>query len=546
MSITRVHFRERQPLRATDLEVELAYHIAMRRRHNASSHGWGLVTGLTLEPSGGGLLLRPGMAVDGYGRELIVPAAWLLTVDILQEYREKLGNREIDLWLVYARVPVDPPQRGRWECGPGQHRRWREESWLRLTRAGALDPYRPVVLPPEYQEADPRLASPDDPGQEWPVYLGRIQMNASGPLEISMAGRPSVTLAGETVTAPSGSARMQVGGERVEDRRRFLVILKDASGALKDRLTVDDAGNTRLWGNAALQELPHDVKDTEHAHDGDARAGHLRIAATEESPRGRAPGEPPPIPALIFATPAPLPKAAAPWQMYRTLVPQSEAEDAPKIDQLRLEIGHPGGDPARYQVAIGRAGNPRSFTPHLTVGADGTVRVHGEQSRLRVEGQVTEGPIRVDADDPRFNAALLGSWLGGITAAGNALQAFYTESLQITIASPTALQPGDLWQYSIVVSNLGREPLNGIRLAHSIIRGDAVIGAEAPQEEFALPAGEAHAITRERHVAEHAGTGLILAALALGIGREGATVFGSALTRVTIQTKTEPNKPVIS
>ena len=78
-SIDRVHFFERQYLRAYDLEAEQLYHIEMRRRLNIGLHTWGIVTGLDLRESETvpdipkEFHISRGMAIDAYGRELVVP-----------------------------------------------------------------------------------------------------------------------------------------------------------------------------------------------------------------------------------------------------------------------------------------------------------------------------------------------------------------------------------------------------------------------------------------------------------------------------------------
>jgi len=78
MDITRPNYYQGQFLGAQDFNDELAYHRDMRRRHNLGPHTWGIVVGLELvekpKESGTGVdvFLQPGMAVDGYGREIIV------------------------------------------------------------------------------------------------------------------------------------------------------------------------------------------------------------------------------------------------------------------------------------------------------------------------------------------------------------------------------------------------------------------------------------------------------------------------------------------
>src|SRR5215211_2085904 len=75
--ITRVRYFERQFLRAADFRVEQTYDRDARRRHVLAHHTWGIVTGFELNESPDGtsgfvnVTLSPGMAIDGFGRELV-------------------------------------------------------------------------------------------------------------------------------------------------------------------------------------------------------------------------------------------------------------------------------------------------------------------------------------------------------------------------------------------------------------------------------------------------------------------------------------------
>ena len=70
---TRVNYFDRQHIRLSELLDEQAYHVGLHRRHNVSHHSWGIVTGLVLASrEDGQIAITPGLAVDGYGRELLV------------------------------------------------------------------------------------------------------------------------------------------------------------------------------------------------------------------------------------------------------------------------------------------------------------------------------------------------------------------------------------------------------------------------------------------------------------------------------------------
>src|SRR6476469_7617178 len=76
MTITRVHWRERQRVSAADLRAEQLYRLEGLGRHFLAPHDWGVVRGLWLVPVDKRHFLRwqllPGVAIDGYGRELLV------------------------------------------------------------------------------------------------------------------------------------------------------------------------------------------------------------------------------------------------------------------------------------------------------------------------------------------------------------------------------------------------------------------------------------------------------------------------------------------
>jgi hypothetical protein len=56
------------------LEAEQSYFLGGRRSDNRRLHGWGVVCGLGVTPSAsGGVVIEPGIAIDGLGREIVVP-----------------------------------------------------------------------------------------------------------------------------------------------------------------------------------------------------------------------------------------------------------------------------------------------------------------------------------------------------------------------------------------------------------------------------------------------------------------------------------------
>jgi hypothetical protein len=73
MPMKRLKYFTHQFLREQDFEAEQKYHIAMRRLHNRSVHGWGVVEGLAVrKKSENEIVVEPGLAIDGEGREIIL------------------------------------------------------------------------------------------------------------------------------------------------------------------------------------------------------------------------------------------------------------------------------------------------------------------------------------------------------------------------------------------------------------------------------------------------------------------------------------------
>ena len=439
MSIERVHFREQQILTHSDLSDEQAYLIAMRRRHNIAQHRWGIVQGLKLELAGDSVLLYPGFAVDGYGRELVVPAPVSLSATELERRLSAWGKREntevIDFWLAY-RLLSDPADNGR----------AREEAWLKLVHVDPnepkVDPRHPPWVPASDWEFRPHQEPPDDPEKEWPVYLGRIQCDKTEQSSMTLTlleevERPYAGLLGWQIVAPWQDKWLQIGNEYSGDNRYFAVSLPDTvTGNSIDRWVIDNNGDTTLRGTLQLAPLPGT----------NSGRGNLRLlpaAVNQAEPSG-----------IEFASLEAPPAQAAPWQIYAIAASQQQNLHA----QLRFEIANPGqkqGDPARYEWVIGNQNNQNSdqleFNPLLSVRADGTVVINGD---LTIKGQLVEGPIQADIDDERFRDALLNRWTDGLKRAGRVVDASYQLELKIEITALSSVKSGDLFTYTVQITNI--------------------------------------------------------------------------------------------
>src|SRR5215469_12314383 len=121
--IERLNYYEGEFLGAADFEAEQEYHREMRRRHNVGQHTWGIVSGLDLVqiPNGAktssgqsevDIYVQPGMAVDGFGREIIVLSKAQVTQDLFAAYFDPnpaAPPKPMYVWISFAQVMLQPP-----------------------------------------------------------------------------------------------------------------------------------------------------------------------------------------------------------------------------------------------------------------------------------------------------------------------------------------------------------------------------------------------------------------------------------------------------
>ena len=120
--IERLNYYEGEFLGAADFQAEQDYHRDMRRRHNVGQHTWGIVSGLDLVqlpkgtntvngPPAVDVYVQPGMAVDAFGREIVVLNKTQLTPDLFAPYFDasNAGPQTMYVWISYAQVMLQPP-----------------------------------------------------------------------------------------------------------------------------------------------------------------------------------------------------------------------------------------------------------------------------------------------------------------------------------------------------------------------------------------------------------------------------------------------------
>lgn len=424
-SITRVNYFDRQFLRTQDFTDEQSYHVAMRRRHNIAHHTWGIVSGLEIVLEEGNFYVQPGMAVDGYGRELILPQRQPLNS---KAFVDK-GSKELDVWLIYGLKSIDKPPAGYAGCvsssngngnGNGSDAsfyRWQETAQVLLEKTD--EDFQNRREPEGLAKADLNFNAsrtpPDSPQSYWPVFLGQIindPANQQQPLAARLDNRPYAGLVGEAVIAPSGRAKVQIGAERAADQRRFVVYTRDESAQqaastsssgtqpstdLQPRLDIDQQGEINVRGDASIY-------------------GNLTMAGG----------------AIEFEAGTARSKEKAAWNIYHLAEENNQG-----IEELRVEMAATptGGVSGKNQVVIGawfkgpdETGQEKEiFHPCLTIDDNCTVTVHGN---LVVKGQIDAprtGGGQLSGDARSFAA---GALMSGIVGTSGRLSSLSSPSSQ--------------------------------------------------------------------------------------------------------------------
>ncbi len=367
-TVTRVRYFDRQFLRTQDFVDEQAYHLTMRRRHDIGHHVWGIVSGL--EPTvdaDGNISVNPGVAVDGYGRTLVLAErAFLPATDF-----DDKASEELDVWLLYDRTGSDRSPRGYADCGQeGSFYRWQERPLVRfdIPDPAFPDPREPESVPPGDLPFDPSRTPPDEVVHDWPVFLGRIRRDRSDPKKVKYSvdptGRPYAGLVGAAIEAPwDRSVRVELGGDQQAGSPVFAVVSKAGPA-----LAIDGGGNLELRGSMTLHG------------DLEIRDGFLELGVA-------APGT----------------GAPRPWRIYRYKDGENE--------ELRIEADGEG------RVAVGSwSAKTKKFEPCLTVARDNlvgcVVTVHGN---LVVEGdlQTNDAKRLLSEETEQFRLASFLSGVGG-------------------------------------------------------------------------------------------------------------------------------------
>ncbi len=226
----RVQYRERQRLRTADLQGEQEYLLALAGRHNVGVHGWGIVRGLRAWLDGNIVMVEPGLAVDGYGRTILVRETVRLQTGAVSKF----------VFLFACQIA----QGG---CGESPSTRCRDEGRVILS----ADDLPLPDIGTNFEVV--RAAGLDCDYPPWPVLLGEIQETLSG-LKINTSKVRSTRVNVAQIAAASKSSIVRIGKSTLGDQYPFLIAAKDKTGSLSNRVAADQENNVQIWGDLIVTE----------------------------------------------------------------------------------------------------------------------------------------------------------------------------------------------------------------------------------------------------------------------------------------------------
>jgi len=255
--IERLNYYEGEYLGATDFEAEQEYQRDMRRRHNVGQHTWGIVSGLDIAqvpPAGQTgtvgqtsvtVYIQPGMAVDGFGREIVVLSQTQLTQDLFAPYyNPNVGANflTLNVWISYAEALLNPPTDACIAASqPNSFGRVQETFALSITQppatptddsivvngaqmSAAVEPKAPTATPPPtpgvivlpYDNSVPyQEFSTDDSNLNWYILLGQVSWDPHNEVFVmqtdawAATGREYVGVVAASINAPENQLLIQ-------------------------------------------------------------------------------------------------------------------------------------------------------------------------------------------------------------------------------------------------------------------------------------------------------------------------------------------------
>jgi hypothetical protein len=266
-AVERPIYYENQILGAVDLTAALDHNRGQEARHNRYLHLWGIATGLELSGEDKSennenykiITLSPGMAIDGSGREIVVPKSEQLSGDKFSQLQLTGGLDLEEAWfpvfLVAQEKPAATPPIATAKCDNSLPTRMVEGYDVTFGRPGSardLDKQNEALIT-------------DGPAKGgWKILLGYVQSNKNGDqfsefkYEVNGIGRRYAGVQADEVAARGGALEIRTRSTK-QANKPALVLNEEKDGLLQfgsfnpqgrllPVLTVDAQGNLKVEG----------------------------------------------------------------------------------------------------------------------------------------------------------------------------------------------------------------------------------------------------------------------------------------------------------
>lgn len=281
MDLERPSFHEGQVLAAADLTATVDHSRGHDARHDRYLHDWGIAEGLGLtkvdrRDAGNNpyveVTLQPGVAVDGTGREIVVPLPVRLSEALFDQINGASLEPDAYYPVVVHGLDRDAPQPAfsPAACGAnGQPRRIQEAFEVSFGRVGYERNLDQQPLPDV--AAGPGAAG----GQPWDVLVGFVQWNASIQRFTAVAdkaggvGRRYTGVKADRVAARGGWLELRPA-PAAEAGKPAMVIAGDPAalvfgvykgdGSVEERFSVSAKGDVKAAGTIAGKLVPGEVR----------------------------------------------------------------------------------------------------------------------------------------------------------------------------------------------------------------------------------------------------------------------------------------------
>ena len=235
MGNTRVDYRERQRLTAADLRSEQAYRLGLLGQHAIAHHRPGVVRGLRLACSPAAIcMLSPGIAIDGFGREIVVAHAIEINLP-----PSKTEDRYV--LLHYCEDAQQSP--------PG--RKCADDPAPRVLQRALVSVAARFDAPDDVDESYERARAAGTEGfAPWPLLIAVDR--AAKPQPFDCTHTTYTGLRTSIVRSPVDGSSIQIGPTSRTDFFHFLVSTRGDAVTTAKRLGIDRDGEVHVWGSLVI------------------------------------------------------------------------------------------------------------------------------------------------------------------------------------------------------------------------------------------------------------------------------------------------------